>query len=151
MSFQEGFQEELQQAIKELTQRLTQGLQVKDNSNTLRDVLSIYLLPHVIYKNVEDEEIKCELNRAYRKLIDDCKLLDLSVPSILIECINDGKYKKMMPPVLREYWGNFLQTIEYFINPSPDIEAHIDPKIINQAEFNAKQLYQAAMHYGQDL
>lgn len=144
--------EAAQNAIKELIQRLTQELQIKDDTDTnLRDILSIYLIPHVIYKDVEEIEIKCELNRAYRKLTDDSKLLDISVPSLLIQCINKGKYYSMMPPVLKEYWSNFLATVEYFINPTTDMEEHIEPNILRRAQFNAKQLVEAELHYNQDL
>jgi hypothetical protein len=145
-------EETAQKAIKSLISNLSKGLRIKDNTHTnVRDILSIYLLAHVIYIDIDEEEIKCELNRAYSKLIDDSKLLDISIPALLIECINKDRYYNMMPPVLKEYWSNFLQTIEYFLNPTPDMEQHIDYPILKRAEFNAEQLVKAELHYGQDL
>jgi len=106
----------------------------------LIDIRALYLLGHVIYRGIEDYGLKCELNAGYLKLIEEAKLLDLSIPEILIECVTGGKYQGLMPSILKEHWSQFILSLEYIINPSSDMEDHIPSHYLDKAEANAKQL-----------
>ena len=127
--------------------RLIEGLiKVGNNKPNFIDFNSMYLLAHVIYIGINDDKLRYELNQAYIKLMDDSRLLGFTLTDILIECISNGKYKNVMPAILIEYWDNFILTIEYFINPSPDMEEHIPLHIIHRAEKNAKNLLESELY-----
>lgn len=125
---------------KELVQAL---LKLGYQPTNVVDMRALNLWTHVIYKGIEDPSIKVELNQACIKILDDCKLLGIGLPDILIECINGGRYKRMMPPILNQYWNHFIESIEYLVNPSPEMEGHILAHYIERAEFNARQLVEA--------